>query len=285
VYITDWIDARDVSIAAGPFHLADYVGYLRSFMTELGARDLHVVAVCQPTVPTLAAVALDAAAGVPTPRTLTLMGGPVDARRSPTAVNKLATDHSIEWFERYLIHRVPDGFAGRGRAVYPGFLQLSGFVQMNPMRHAQAYWSYWQDHVRGDTAAIVAHEKFYDDYNAVLDMDAAYYLDTVRTVFQDAALARGTWEIDGTLVRPAAITQTALFTIEGEHDDISGRGQTSAAHELCSGLPESSHEHLVAEGCGHYGIFSGHRWRESIYPRVRAFVRAHGADAHDGARA
>jgi len=282
VYVTDWIDAREVPIAAGPFHLADYVGYLRGFLRELDARELHVVAVCQPTVPTLAAVALEAAAGAPTPRTLTLMGGPVDARRNPTAVNRFATEHPLAWFERHLIHRVPDGFAGRGRAVYPGFLQLSAFVQMNPMRHAQAHRSYWLDHVRGDTAAIVAHEKFYDDYNAVLDMDAAYYLDTVRTVFQDVALARGTWEIDGELVRPAAITDTALFTIEGEHDDISGLGQTAAAHELCTGLPEVAREHLVAEGCGHYGIFSGHRWREQIYPRIHAFIRARAGGAHDG---
>jgi poly(3-hydroxybutyrate) depolymerase len=285
VYVTDWIDARDVPTAAGPFHLADYVGYLRDFIHQLGARDLHVVAVCQPTVPTLAAVALDAAAGAPTPRTLTMLGGPVDARRNPTAVNQLATDHPLAWFERNLIHRVPHGFAGRGRAVYPGFLQLSAFVQMNPMRHAQAYGAYWLDHVRGNTAAIDAHEKFYDDYNAVLDMDAAYYLDTVRTVFQDVALARGTWEIDGTLVRPAAITRTALFTIEGEHDDISGRGQTAAAHELCSGIPDRRREQHVAEGCGHYGIFSGHRWRESVYPRIHAFVRAHATDTHNGASA
>lgn len=273
VYVTDWIDAREVPVEAGPFHLADYVKYLRSFLHELDARELHVVAVCQPTVPTLAAVALDAAAGLPTPRTLTLMGGPVDASRNPTVVNRFATEHPLAWFERHLIHRVPQGFAGRGRAVYPGFLQLSAFVQMNPMRHAQAHRSYWLDQVRGDTEAIAAHEKFYDDYNAVLDMDAAYYLDTVRTVFQDMALSRGTWEIDGELVRPAAITRTALFTIEGEHDDISGPGQTSAAHDLCTGLPAAAREHLVAEGCGHYGIFSGHRWREQIYPRVHAFIR------------
>ena len=280
VYVTDWIDAREVPIEAGPFHLADYVGYVRGFMRELDPRDLHVVAVCQPTVPTLAAVAIEAAAGAPTPRTLTLMGGPVDPRRNPTAVNRFATEHPLAWFERHLIHRVPAGFPGHGRAVYPGFLQLSAFVQMNPLRHAQAYRSYWFDHVRGDAEAIAAHEKFYDEYNAVLDMDAAYYLDTVRTVFQDTALARGTWEIDGALVRPAAITGTALFTIEGEHDDISGIGQTAAAHELCTGLPERAREHLVAEGCGHYGLFSGHRWRENIYPRVHAFVRAHaGASA------
>jgi len=278
VYVTDWIDAREVPASAGPFHLADYVTYLRGFMQALGARALHVVAVCQPTVPALAAVALDAAAGAPTPRTLTLMGGPVDARRSPTTVNRFATDNSIEWFERHVIHRVPAGFAGTGRAVYPGFLQLSAFVQMNPLRHAQAYRSYWLDQVRGDAEAIATHESFYDEYNAVLDMDAAYYLDTVRTVFQEAALARGTWEVGGELVRPAAITATALFTIEGEHDDISGAGQTAAAHELCTGIPAAARAQLVAEGCGHYGIFSGHRWRDAIYPRIHAFVRAHAGD-------
>jgi len=278
VYVTDWIDAREVPAAAGPFHLADYVTYLRGFLAELGARALHVVAVCQPTVPALAAVALDAAAGVPTPRTLTLMGGPIDARQSPTAVNRFAHEHPIEWFERFLIHRVPAGHAGVGRAVYPGFLQLSAFVQMNPSRHAEAYRSYWFDQLRGDARAIAAHEAFYDEYNAVLDMDAAYYLDTVKTVFQDAALARGTWEIGGELVRPGAIEHTALFTIEGEHDDISGAGQTAAAHALCTGIPERARQQLVAEGCGHYGIFSGHRWREAIYPRIHDFIRAHDGD-------
>lgn len=276
VYVTDWIDAREVPLAAGTFSLADYVGYLRGFMRALDPRTLHVVAVCQPTVPALAAIALDAAAGAPTPRTLALMGGPIDARRSPTAVNRFATEHPLAWFEQHVIHRVPAGFAGAGRAVYPGFLQLSAFVQMNPVRHAQAHRSYWLDQLRGDAEAIATHERFYDEYNAVLDMDAAYYLETVKTVFQDAALARGTWQIGGELVRPAAITATALLTIEGEHDDISGAGQTAAAHELCTGLPASAHEHLVAEGCGHYGIFSGHRWREAIYPRLHQFIRAHG---------
>jgi poly(3-hydroxybutyrate) depolymerase len=273
VYVTDWIDAREVPVAAGPFPLADYVAYLRAFVHQLGARELHVVAVCQPTVPALAAVALDAAAGAATPRTLTLMGGPVDPSQSPTAVNRFATEHPLAWFERTLIHRVPSGFAGAGRRVYPGFLQLSAFVQMNPLRHAQAYRAYWLDQLRGDTEAIAAHESFYDDYNAVLDMDAAYYLDTVGTVFQDMALARGTWEIDGARVQPAAITDTALFTIEGEHDDISGLGQTAAAHALCSGI--SHHQHVVADGCGHYGIFSGQRWRTQVYPRIHAFVRGH----------
>jgi poly(3-hydroxybutyrate) depolymerase len=273
VYLTDWLDARDVPIAQGVFHLADYVALIRRFVSELGARDLHVVAVCQPTVPVLAAVALSAAAGEPTPRSLTLMGGPIDARVNPTVVNQLATDHPIEWFASQMIHQVPGHYAGAGRAVYPGFLQLTAFVMMNAQKHAEAYVRYWVDTLTGDAAATAAHEKFYDEYNAVLDMDAAYYLETVRLVFQEFALARGTWEIDGALVRPAAIRDTALFTIEGALDDISGLGQTAAAHALCSGIPEAQHGTLIAEGCGHYGLFSGSRWREKIYPEVRGFIQ------------
>lgn len=276
VVVTDWVDAREVPVGAGTFSLDDYVGVVRRFIGELGAEALHVVAVCQPTVPVLAAVSLMAAAGEATPRTLTLMGGPVDARRSPTAVNRFATDRPLAWFEANMIHRVPWGHPGAGRAVYPGFLQLGAFVMMNPLRHAESYQRYWLDQVRGEDAAeaLRHHEWFYDEYNAVLDMDAAYYLDTVRTVFQEHALARGTWRVAGERVRPETITRTALFTIEGEHDDVSGLGQTEAAHALCSGIPAARKRHLVAEGCGHYGIFSGHRWRESIYPELRAFVRA-----------
>ena len=281
VYVTDWIDAREVPVERGVFHLDDYVLLVERFLRELGAADLHVVSVCQPTVPVLAAVARMAAAGDTTPRTLTLMGGPIDARVSPTVVNKLATDRSLAWFEANMIHRVPANHAGRGRAVYPGFLQLTAFVMMNPTRHADAYRTYWFDQLRGDAgaAAVRAHEKFYDEYNAVLDMDAAYYLDTVRLVFQDFALARGTWDVAGERVAPAALTATALFTIEGAHDDISGLGQTAAAHTLCSSLAADQRAHLVADGCGHYGLFSGHRWREQIYPELRAFIAAHDAKA------
>jgi poly(3-hydroxybutyrate) depolymerase len=174
-----------------------------------------------------------------------------------------------------MIQRVPERYAGHGRAVYPGFLQLSAFVMMNPDKHAKAYWTYWLDLLRGDHTATAMHEKFYDEYNAVLDMDARYYLDTVRIVFQEFALARGTWVVDGQRVDPAAITATPIFTIEGELDDISGLGQTAAALELCPNLPAASKRHLVAEGCGHYGLFSGSRWREVIYPQVRDFIRGH----------
>ncbi len=275
VYVTDWIDARNVPLAHGAFSLADYVSDLRGFLRALDAKNLHVLAVCQPTVPTLAAVALSAAAGEATPRSMTLMGGPVDARRSPTVVDKLATDHPIAWFEAQMIHHVPARYAGAGRRVYPGFLQLSAFVMMNPDSHAKAYWTYWLDQLRGNTAATEKHEKFYDEYNAVLDMDAQYYLDTVRIVFQEFALARGTWIVDGELVDPTKITATPIFTIEGENDDISGLGQTEAALELCTNLPAASKRHMVAEGCGHYGLFSGSRWREAIYPEVRSFIRSH----------
>ncbi len=286
VYVTDWRDARDVPVALGTFGLADYVAEIRAFLRHLGAARTHVIAVCQPTVPVLAAVALDAAAGAPTPRSLTLMGGPVDAREHPTAVNKLATEHSIERFETMAIHRVPAGHAGAGRRVYPGFLQLTAFVMMNPQRHLRAYGDYWLAKLRGDTEAAAVHESFYDEYNAVLDMDAAYYLETVRLVFQEFALARGTWRIDGELVTPAAITATPVFAIEGELDDISGLGQTAAALALCSGLAPSQKRAMVAAGCGHYGLFSGSRWRAAIYPEVRAFIAdAEGLPAGTSSRA
>jgi poly(3-hydroxybutyrate) depolymerase len=274
VYVTDWHDAREVPVAAGPFHLDDYVAYIQGFLRLLGAAGpLHVVSVCQPTVPVLAAVSLLASAGERTPATLTLMGGPIDARISPTVVNKLATERPLSWFRDHMIHRVPAGHAGVGRAVYPGFLQLTAFVMMNPTRHAEAYRTFWFDQLRG--ASTAHHETFYDEYNAVLDMDAAYYLETVATVFQDFALARGTWVVGGAAVRPADISTTALFTIEGETDDISGLGQTAAAQTLCAGIPAARKRHLVAAQCGHYGLFSGHRWRDAIYPELRGFIRAH----------
>ncbi len=268
VYVTDWLDARDVPRSAGTFSLDDYVALIARFIKELDRP--HVVAVCQPTVPTLAATALLAARGEATPKSLVLMGGPIDARVNPTVVCKLATEHPLAWFEQMMIHTVPATYAGAGRRVYPGFLQLTAFVMMHPDRHAQAYAAYWMNQLRGDDAAAQTHERFYDEYNAVLDMDAAYYLDTVRTVFQEFALARGIWRAGGELVEPAAITQTPVFAIEGEHDDISALGQTAAALALCTHAPAK--RHYVARGTGHYGLFSGSRWRETIYPEVRAFI-------------
>jgi poly(3-hydroxybutyrate) depolymerase len=206
---------------------------------------------------------------------MTMMGGPIDARKSPTSVNSLATNKSYEWFENHVIHPVPANYPGSGRLVYPGFLQHAGFVAMNPDRHLTSHWDFYLDLVRGDNDDADSHRRFYDEYNAVLDMAAEYYLDTIKTVFQDFSLARGTWDVAGQRVRPQDIKTTALFTIEGELDDISGSGQTQAAHELCIGIPAKHRAHFTAPACGHYGIFSGSRWRNVIYPQIRDFIAKH----------
>jgi poly(3-hydroxybutyrate) depolymerase len=275
VYITDWTDARMVPADQGPFHLDDYVGYVEEFIRHIGP-EANVISVCQPTVPVLAAVSLMASRGEFTPRTLTMMGGPIDARRSPTAVNNLAMNKSFEWFEANVIYRVPPNYPGAGRRVYPGFLQHTGFVAMNPDRHLSSHYDYFLDLVRGDEESAESHRQFYDEYNAVLDMPAEYYLDTIKVVFQDFALVEGTWRVDGEPVRPQDIRTSALLTIEGELDDISGAGQTRAAHELCTGIPKARQFHYDAEGAGHYGIFSGRRWREQVYPRLREFIAEYG---------
>jgi poly(3-hydroxybutyrate) depolymerase len=272
VLITDWTDARTVPVEAGPFHLDDYVAYVQEFIRYLGP-EVNVISVCQPTVPVLAAVSLLATHGEFTPRTLTMMGGPIDARKSPTSVNTLATDKSFEWFENNVIYRVPSNYPGAGRRVYPGFLQHTGFVAMNPDRHVTAHYDYFKDLIRGDDDSTEQHRQFYDEYNAVLDMPAEYYLETIKKVFQEFALVKGTWNVNGTLVRPQDITRSALLTVEGELDDISGSGQTKAAHALCTGIPEDRRFHYDVQGAGHYGIFSGRRWREHAYPKVRDFIR------------
>ena len=271
VFITDWTDARMVPADAGPFHLADYVAYVQEFIRHIGSH-AHVISVCQPTVPVLAAVSLMASQGETTPPTMTMMGGPIDARRSPTAVNNLAMNKTHRWFENSVIHRVPQNYPGAGRAVYPGFLQYTGFVAMNPDRHVSSHYDYFLDLVRGDEGSVDSHREFYDEYNAVLDMPAEYYLDTIKTVFQEFALVNGTWVVDGKPVRPQDIRHTALLTVEGELDDISGAGQTRAAHELCSGIDATQRFHYDVKGAGHYGIFSGRRWRELVYPRLRSFI-------------
>ena len=274
VYITDWIDARMVPLSAGAFHLDDYVAYCIEFMQRL-APDLNVMSVCQPTVPVLGAISLMASHTDPAvPVTMTMMGGPIDARKSPTQVNNLATTKPYSWFEHHVICTVPDKYPGAGRRVYPGFLQHAGFVAMNPDRHVNSHWDYYQDLLKGDNDDIDAHRRFYDEYNAVLDLDGDYYLDTIKTVFQDFALPRGKWTVQGQLVRPQDIKTTALLTIEGELDDISGSGQTRAAHDLCTGLSPARKQHFEAPGCGHYGIFSGSRWRQTICPQVKQFVHA-----------
>jgi poly(3-hydroxybutyrate) depolymerase len=282
VYITDWKNARTVPLAEGAFHLDDYVNYVQEFIRHIQGiyGNCHVVSVCQPTVPVLAAVSLMASRGETTPLSMTMMGGPIDARKSPTAVNNLAMQRSHSWFENNVIYRVPVNFAGAGRRVYPGFLQHSGFVAMNPDRHLKSHYDYFKDLIKGDNSNADAHRQFYDEYNAVLDMDADYYLDTIKTVFQDFKLVHGTWDVrapsgEHERVRPQDIKTTAHFTIEGELDDISGAGQTEAAHSLCTGVPAARQKHFTVPGAGHYGIFSGRRWRDEVYPQVKDFILAH----------
>ena len=275
VYVTDWVDARMVPLTEGAFHLDDYVDYVREFVGFIG-EGVHVISVCQPTVPVLAAISLIAQRDEPVkPRTMTMMGGPIDARKSPTAVNNLATEKPLSWFKRSVIHRVPLKYPGYMRQVYPGFLQHTGFVAMNPSRHADAHRDFYNHLVQGDGESAEAHRKFYDEYNAVLDMPAEYYIDTIKTVFQDFALPKGRMFVREELVRPAAITKTALLTIEGEFDDISGNGQTAAAHDLCTKIPAKMKDHFMVPKVGHYGIFSGRRWREVIYPHIRGFIQKH----------
>jgi poly(3-hydroxybutyrate) depolymerase len=282
VYITDWKNARLVPMSEGEFHLDDYVNYVQEFIRHLQGKygNCHVMSVCQPTVPVLAAVSLMASRGEATPLSMTMMGGPIDARKSPTAVNNLATQRSIEWFENNVIYRVPSTFPGAGRRVYPGFLQHTGFVAMNPDRHLNSHYDYFKDLVKGDKESTEAHRKFYDEYNAVLDMDADYYLETIQTVFREFKLVNNSWDVKNPQgkaerVRPQDIKRTALLSVEGELDDISGSGQTAAAHDLCTSIPPTSRQHYEVKGAGHYGIFSGRRWREMVYPEVKSFILKH----------
>ena len=282
VYITDWVNARLVPLSEGQFTLDDYVNYVQDCIRHVQSKygNCHVMSVCQPTVPVLAAVSLMAGRGEKSPLSMTMMGGPIDARKSPTAVNNLAMNKSHDWFEKNVIYRVPTNFPGAGRRVYPGFLQHTGFVAMNPSNHAKSHYEYFKDLLKGDDASTEAHRKFYDEYNAVLDMDADYYLETIKVVFQDFSLVNGTWDIKGVdgkieRVRPQDITTTAFFSIEGELDDISGSGQTEAVHSICSGVPASQQRHMEVKEAGHYGIFSGRRWREVVYPEVRGFILSH----------
>jgi poly(3-hydroxybutyrate) depolymerase len=274
VFVTDWVDARMVPREEGAFGLGDYVGYVRDFLHHIGADRVHVVAVCQAAVPVLASVALMAAAGETEPRSLTLMAGPLDPRRSPTAVNRLATTHTLDWFKNHLLHQVPARYPGHGRWVYPGFLQHASFIAMNPLRHVNSHWDFYQSVARGDMGDAESHRRFYDEYNAVLDMSGDYYLDCVRIVFQEHLLPRGLWQVGGMPVTTQAISRAALFTIEGSLDDISGLGQTQVAHELTPAIPDARKRHLTVQGAGHYGVFTGRRWRESVYPLVRDFIAA-----------
>ena len=275
VYITDWKDARDVPLKAGRFDLADYARYVQDCIRAIGP-GVHVLAVCQPCVPVLAAISLMEQSGEAlVPKSLTLIAGPVDARQSPTAVNKFAADHELEYFKHQIVEKVPMTFAGRGRLVYPGFKQLTAFVMMNRDKHTAAYREFYEAVAAGQETKADKHRQFYDEYNAVMDMPGEYYLETIEKVFKSHDLARGELHLAGQLVAPSAISRTALLTIEGEQDDITGAGQTHAAQKLCSGLDESSRQTLTVPEVGHYGAFSGSRFRTQIAPAVGDFIDAH----------
>lgn len=273
VYITDWRDAANVPVYEGRFDLDDYIDYIIDYLNILGP-DTHVMAVCQPGVPVLAAIALMSEDKNPNvPLSMTLMGSPIDTRRHPTEPCKLAMTHSIEWFEHTVITHVPIGYPGAFRRVYPGFLQLSGFVSMNFGRHMEAHLKQFEHLVEGDGDSADKHRAFYSEYNAVMDLTAEYYLQTIETVFQKQALAKGEMMYRGNrLVRTDLIDKTGLMTVEGELDDISGIGQTVAAHDICSGLPENMKAHYEQKGVGHYGVFNGSKFRSEIAPRISDFI-------------
>ncbi|MFK0691326.1 polyhydroxyalkanoate depolymerase [Mesorhizobium sp. IMUNJ 23033] len=276
VHITDWVDARMVPLAAGSFDLDDYIDYIIDMFHALGP-DTHVMAVCQPSVPVLAAVALMEKRGDPfVPSTMTLMGGPIDTRRNPTAVNLLAEEKGIGWFRDNVIMRAPWPVPGFGREVYPGFLQLSGFMSMNLDRHIIAHKDFFMHLVKHDGDNAEKHRDFYDEYLAVMDLTAEFYLQTVDTVFVRHALPKGEMMHRGELVDTSAIRNVALFTVEGENDDISGLGQTQAAHDLCVNIPADRHAHYMQPAVGHYGVFNGSRFRSEIVPRIADFITSYG---------
>jgi poly(3-hydroxybutyrate) depolymerase len=272
IYITDWVDARMVPLRHGRFDLDDYIDYLISILHFLGG-DTHIVAVCQPSVPVLAAVSLmEARNDAYTPLSMTLMGGPIDTRCNPTVVNKLAEERGVAWFRRNVITKVPFPNPGMVREVYPGFLQITGFMTMNLDRHLHAHHDMFLHLVRGDGDSAQKHREFYDEYLAVMDLAAEFYLQTVDTVFVRHALPKGQMTHRGARVDPGKIRNVALLTIEGEKDDISGVGQTEAAHRLCTGIPEGRKAHYLQLGVGHYGVFNGSRFRAEIAPRISDFI-------------
>ncbi|MFO1016032.1 MAG: polyhydroxyalkanoate depolymerase [Hyphomonadaceae bacterium] len=274
VYVTDWSDARMVPVIAGRFDLNDYIDHVMGMLRALGP-DTHVVAVCQPGPLVLAAVSLMAQEDDPcAPATMTIMGSPIDARKSPTAPNKLAETRDLDWFKQNMIHTVPALYPGAFRRVYPGFLQLASFMGMNLSRHVDAHHAYFQNLVKGDGDSTEKHRDFYDEYLAVMDLSEEFYIQTLEEVFQKYTLANGTMMHRGKRVDPGAITKTALLTVEGENDDISGIGQTQAAHDICVNIPETMRRDYIQPGVGHYGVFSGRRFRTEIYPRMREFIRA-----------
>lgn len=279
VYVTDWTDARTVPIWRGRFDLDDYIDYIRLILTELGGAT-NVLAVCQPGPPVLAAVAMMAEDGDPArPATMTFMGSPIDARKSPTVPNQLAEERPYDWFRENMIYTVPGPWPGMLRRVYPGFVQLSSFMHMNWDNHVDAHSKFFNHLVTGDGDSADKHRNFYDEYMSVLDMTEEFYLQTIERIFQEHHLARGMFRHRGRLVDPGAISDVALMTVEGELDDISGIGQTQAAHTLCPNIPDAMQTDYVQPGVGHYGVFNGTRFREGIVPRVGAFIKAHGKQA------
>ncbi|WP_310621892.1 polyhydroxyalkanoate depolymerase [Flexibacterium corallicola] len=275
IYITDWVDARQVPVTDGPFGLDDYIDYTIDMLHHLG-KDAHVLAVCQPSVPVMAAVARMEEEKDPfAPCTMTLMGGPIDTRKAPTAVNDLAVENGIDWFKRNVIMDVPFPHKGITREVYPGFLQLSGFMSMNLDRHMVAHRDFFQHLIEGDGDGADKHREFYDEYLAVMDLAAEFYLETVEAVFIEHSLPKGELRHYDKLVDPSKITRTALFTVEGEKDDISGIGQTKAAHTITPNVPEHKRAHYEQPGVGHYGVFNGSRYRAEIAPRIVDFIRSH----------
>lgn len=273
VYVTDWADARDVPLAEGRFGLDDYVLTVERFLRRLCGDRLHVLAVCQGTVPTVAAAALVAARGEPTPLSVSLMGGPVDTRLNPTVVDRVAATHSIDWFRNAVIDTVPARYRGAGRRIYPGYLQHIAIVAAHPHRQLALESRYLTSRLAGDDAKIAACLRSLNEYAAVLDMTEDYFLDTLQVIFKEQRLARGTWEVDGRRIVGGVLTATALCTVEGERDDITGAGQTHAAHAVCCAVPKALRMRLTVAECDHYDLFTGPRWREAIHPALAAFWR------------
>ena len=276
VYLTDWINARDVQLLYGRFNLDNAIELVMRFIRLLGPHT-HVMAVCQPSVPVLVAVSLLAAENDPCqPSSMILMGGPIDTRAAPTAVTRFAEAHTLDWFERTVITTVPARYPGAFRRVYPGFLQLAGFLSMNFDRHVSAHWTMFRDLARGNGESAAATRAFYDEYSAVMDLPADFYLQTIERVFHHHELPLGQFRVRDRLVEPAAIERTALMTVEGERDDVCGPGQTVAAHNLCNRIPLAKKTHHLQLKVGHYGVFHGRRWQTETYPKVKSFIRAPG---------
>lgn len=275
VYITDWRDAREVIVGDGIFNLHSYIDYLIEFIQHIGP-DIHTMAVCQPSVPLYAAVAiLNGHKDKCTPKSMTLMGGPVDTRKAPTEVNRLAKERSLEWFKSNVITRVPFNYPGFMRRVYPGFLQLTSFMSMNMDRHVDAHVNLFKHLIDGDGESAAAHRKFYDEYLAVCDLPAEYYLETIVEVFQKHSLPKGEFKHHNELVKPEIIKKTAILAIEGEKDDISGVGQTKAAIEIATNLPKDMKKYYLQKNVGHYGIFNGRRYREHVRPVITDWIEKH----------